>query len=242
MNLKMENTAIVHVQFGKKDIPIHIHFEDRKHLSITVHPDMRITARAPAGKSLDEVQIHLRKRASWIYRQIAHFEQYQPRTPERKYVSGETHYYLGRQYRLKIKTGRANEVKLIGRYFHVELPDKKNNGEVRRLMIAWHRIHAKILFAHRIELYRESFRVIKADEIQIIVRGMKKRWGSCSGKKTITLNTELVKAPLDCIDYVIVHEMCHLMYPKHDNGFFRMLRRILPDWERRKERLEKALL
>ena len=71
---------------------------------------------------------------------------------------------------------------------------------------------------------------------------MKSRWGSCSTKNTITLNTELVKSPLYCIDYVVVHELCHILHQKHNNGFYKTLKRILPDWEQRKERLEKAIL
>ena len=71
---------------------------------------------------------------------------------------------------------------------------------------------------------------------------MKRRWGSCGKNGTILLNTELVRAPVHCIDYVIVHELCHLRFPHHSQGFYRLLALLMPDWERRKARLEQVLI
>jgi hypothetical protein len=191
---------------------------------------------------MEEVAKYLNKRAPWISRQIKHFEKFQPLPPKRNYVSGETYYYLGRQYRLKIHKGNKPQVKLIGRFFQMELPDKNDNGKAKDLMLLWYKNHSKELFSRRIDIFMEYFQKLGARKPELKVRLMKSRWGSCSTKNIITLNTELVKAPLYCIDYVVVHELCHLLHPKHNNGFYKTLRRILPDWEQRKERLEKAML
>ncbi|MCK5863070.1 MAG: M48 family metallopeptidase [Candidatus Hydrogenedentes bacterium] len=109
-------------------------------------------------------------------------------------------------------------------------------------MIAWHGSHARQILESRLTFYLPRFYLRGAPEPQVRYRRMKKRWGSCSRNGIIMLNTELGRTPLDCIDYVVVHELCHLLHPCHNRGFFHLLKTVLPDWERRKDRLEKALL
>lgn len=117
--------------YGKQTITVLLSFHQRKSLNITVHPDQSVTARAPLDRSREEVLLYLQKRAGWIIRQQDYFDLFRPIQPERRYISGETHYYLGRQYRLKIKEGPKPQVKLIGRFFMMELPPaptKPNNS------------------------------------------------------------------------------------------------------------------
>lgn len=230
------------LKYGSKLINIRIFLKPRKRLSITVHPDMQVTAKAPDIYSLDRIKKAIEKKASWIYKQLNYFEDFQPIIPERKFISGETHYYIGRQYRLRIRKGDKTQVKLIGRFFQMELPDTNDSKKAKKLMQRWYLSHAKILLTNRILKYIQFFTELGAEMPDIHFRRMKKRWGSCSADSKILLNTELVKAPLYCIDYVIIHELCHLIYPKHNHGFYLILKRIIPDWEKRKERLEKVVL
>jgi hypothetical protein len=235
-------SAKVEICFGRRRFPVKIVWNDRKRLSVTVHPDLRITVKAPAGYELEVIRKLLEMRASWIARQLDFFERFQPLPTERKFVSGETHYYLGRQYRLRIRPGEKARVRLIGRFFEMELPDTGNREKARALMLDWYSAHAKDLLSRRLAQYVPTFERMGAVVPEVRYRRMKKRWGSCSGKGVIMLNTELVKAPTHCIDYVVVHELCHLLYPHHDRKFYHLLGRILPDWEKRKERLEKVLI
>ena len=228
--------------YGKRQFVVNVVMSDRKRLSVTVHPDLRITAKAPVGYELGIIRRRLEKRASWIVRQLDFFERYQPHSPERKFVSGETHYYLGRQYRLRIRPGKIVKVRLIGRFFEMELPDTDNGKKAKVLMLNWYSAHAKDLLSRRIVQYVPIFAKMGTMVPEVRYRRMKKRWGSCSDDGTIMLNTELVKAPIHCIDYVIIHELCHLLCPHHDRKFYHLLGRILPDWEKRKERLEKVII
>jgi len=232
----------VDIKFGCRRIPVKIVWNDRKRLSITVHPDLRITAKAPAGYEPEAIRKRLEKRAPWIARQLDFFERFQPLPTERRFVSGETHYYLGRQYRLRIRSGETARVRLRGRFFEMELPDPNKREKARALMLDWYSAHARDLLAKRLAQYLPAFVRMGASEPEVRYRRMKKRWGSCVGDGVIMLNTELVKAPIHCIDYVIVHELCHLLYPRHDRKFYRLLGRVLPDWEKRKERLEKVMV
>jgi len=232
----------VEISFGRRRFQAEIVWNDRKSLAITVHPDLRITVKAPSGFELESVRRHLRKRASWIVRQLDYFECLHPLPTERRFVSGETHYYLGRQYRLRIRPGRIERVRLLGRFFEVELPDPGRRERVKPLMLDWYLAHAKSLLPRRVSLYLPAFTRMGAAEPEVRYRRMKKRWGSCSGNGVIMLNTELVKVPIHCIDYVIVHELCHLLCPQHDRRFYNLLGLVLPDWKKRKERMEKMVI
>ena len=135
-----------------------------------------------------------------------------------------------------------NRVRLIGRYFITETTDPGNTDTVKSLMQKWYTIHAKALLTNRTDIYWPYFERLGAKTLELQFRRMQKRWGSCSPTSKVVLNTELVKAPLHSIDYVIVHELCHLIAPNHDNKFYRLLNRITPDWEKRKQRLERVEL
>ena len=104
----------------------------------------------------------------------------------------------------------------------------------------WYRIHAKEQFAKRVEAWTDWCRNRKLPAPKMKLLAMNKRWGSAKPDGTIRLNPELIKAPSACVDYVITHEICHLMHPNHGPGFWRLLGQQCPDWQRLKERLERA--
>lgn len=228
--------------YGNRTLKVRVDFSERKRLSITVHPDCRVTARAPLGTPKEKIEAKLKRRSGWIVKHLNYFEEYQPTLPPRQYISGETHYYLGRQYRLRIRKGEKPQLRLTGRYFEMEIPDTKDRDKAGKLMLEWHARHARNILESRISRFLPVFIKKGAPEPQIRYRRMKKRWGSCSPNGVVMFNTELAKAPIHSIDYVVVHELCHLLYAKHDQNFFRLLGRILPDWKKRKERLEKAMV
>jgi len=233
---------LVELNYGKTTFKIAVEFLERKRLSITVQPDLSVTAKAPLDTDRATLGKRLQKRAPWIARQLAYFEQYHPQQPERQYISGETHYYLGRQYRLRIRIGSKSKVRLIGRYFEVEAPKTDDHKYIRKLMHKWYSDHAKQLINKRLKEWLPVFERWQIDEPEIRFSRMRKRWGSLTPGSAILFNTELVKAPVQCVDYVIVHELCHLIYPKHDSRYYCLLERIMPDWKQRKERLERVSL
>jgi len=225
-------------------IPYLVRFRRRKDLAIHVHPDRRVTVDAPEGTTIDQVATRVARRADWIVKQRRFFEKFQPLPPDPTYVSGETHRYLGRQYRLKVVTAdRSSEgVKLIGRFFWVHvLPDEDGN-RVQTLLESWYRQRARDIFGRRLQICSDSSKSLGVSPQAIKVRKMVRRWGSCTRTGTILLNPALVKTPVTCIDYVVMHELCHLKEPNHGPGFFRLLSRFMPDWESRKERLESLVL
>jgi len=157
--------------------------------------------------------------------------------PEREYVSGETHYYLGRQYRLRIRKGKEKLVKLKGKFFF-QTHEPEDRERIKLMMMQWYADHAKALLDQRVLMYMKKILGTEFETQEIQYRFLKRRWGSYSSKGMISFNIELVKTHIDCIDYVIIHELCHLVHPNHDKGFYRLMEAIIPDWRNRKERLE----
>lgn len=230
------------VFFGKQSIPFFLEFRDRERLAISVHPDRTVSVVAPTGRSVEEVLSKVQRRAGWIVKQRMHFDQFHPLTPPRRFVSGETHLYLGRQYRLKVIESEESVVKLVGRFLLVQSPVCDDAGGVSQLLDGWYLEHARKVFGRRLEVCLEATRSLALPMPEVVVRKMSKRWGSCTKGGRILLNTELVKTPLHCVDYVIMHELCHLRFHDHSPKFYRLLSRCMPEWERRKQRLESFVL
>jgi predicted metal-dependent hydrolase len=192
---------------------------------------------------LEAIEERLRKRAAWIIRQQRYFAQFQPRTPERRYVAGETHLYLGRQYRLKIVPDEREMVKLVRGFIFVHATSRANgSGRVRELLEDWYRSRARVKFPERIKACLKAFPTPEEFRPKgLIIRKFRRRWGSMSPSGRLLLNLRLIQAPIDAVDYVITHELCHIAEPHHGPAFLDLLSRVMPDWERRKSRLERVL-
>jgi predicted metal-dependent hydrolase len=212
----------------------------RRTLGVEVHPDGRVVVRAPSTCSADVVATRVRRRAPWILRQLADFSRYTPRTPARRYVSGETHMYLGRQYRLKLMVADRSGVALTRGQLAVRMPGEPDSGRARVLLQRWFMERSHTIFGEVLDVVLSRFPGISHP--RLIVRSMQSRWGSLSPMGTMTLNPRLVCAPRSCIEYVVAHELCHFRQRDHNARFFRLLGQVMPDWQARKQRLESALL
>lgn len=226
------------VNFGSQDIRFKLQYSTRKTLGISVLPDLSVIVTAPNESNFGRVKELVKKRAAWILKQQAKFSEYLPGQPTRKYVSGETHLYLGRQYRLKVAEGTPETVKLKGRYIHITVTEKRGGEAVEMLLDGWYQERAKKYFEQKLVKCFDKFRRYEIEIPSIRLRRMSKRWGTCSAKGGIHLNPDLVKFPSSCVEYVIVHELCHLIEASHNRNFYQLLQRMMPDWERRKSRLE----
>lgn len=240
MSEALNCTAVV--AYGSLQIPVSVEFRSRKRLTISVHPDGLVTAFAPVGCSLEQVVARLDRRSSWIARQLRHFEAYQPLLGATRFISGETHLYLGRQYRLRVIPAGDERVKLRGRYLNVYVRKPREVSCVRAAVERWYGVHSEPIYRDRLRRCLESTPSPRRSEPTLRIRKMNGRWGSCSKAGTITLSTELIKAPLHCLEYVITHEVCHLIIHNHSPAFFRLLSRCMPDWEKRKQRLDAVVL
>lgn len=226
------------IQFGSKKIDFRLEFSNRKSLGITVTPDLYVLIKAPAGTPVEKIKEKLRKKAPWIIRQQSFFLSFHPKTTPRKFIGGETHLYLGRQYRLKIMPGKVEAVKLKGQFIEVVTKDR---SRVKLLVNSWYLQNAKIKLELIAKPLIDKFKKHKVEPSSVMLRDMPTRWGSCTAKGKIILNPELIKAPKGCIEYVIIHELCHLIHRDHTQKFIDLQTKELKDWEKWKMKLEKLL-
>jgi predicted metal-dependent hydrolase len=226
------------IQFGSKQIDFRLEYSNRKSLSITITPDLKVWVKAPINATLAKVKEKIRRKAPWIIRQQSFFLTFHPKTPARKFIGGETHFYLGRQYRLKIIQSNIESVQLKGGFIEVTT---NNKTKVKQLVNDWYLQNAKLKFHSIAQPLINKFKKYKVEPTSLVLRVMQTRWGSCTPKGKIILNPELIKAPKGCIEYVILHELCHLIYHDHTQKFIDLQMKEMPDWEKWKMKLEKML-
>jgi predicted metal-dependent hydrolase len=234
----MKLTEIHRVPYGSKNISFALEYSPRKTLAIEVHPDTSILVKAPADATIESIESKIIHRAAWIARQQRQFAKYAPPLSAPECVSGEGYRYLGRQYRLKLMESQSENIRLWQGRLEVSTPTPRDRERVENEISNWFRDRATIVFNER---YKDCTELVSAYGIEHAIgfelRAMSKRWGSCTPNGKIFLNPLLVSAPKDCIDYVIIHELCHLRFPNHSPNFYKLLASILPDWNSRKNYL-----
>ncbi|MCB4763697.1 MAG: M48 family metallopeptidase [Sulfurovum sp.] len=206
-----------------------------KHIHLKVKPSGEVILTAPMDSNKREIEYVLQKRAGWIDKKIAFFDTHRD-VVEKEYVSGENFKYLGRNYRLKVIGSQEEKVKLQRGYLQVFTKETANIERKKKLLQAWYRQKAQIYFSKAIEKYKP---IVKQEIETVRIREMKTRWGSCNPSKGyINLNLKLIEKPTECIEYVVFHELAHLVYADHSMEFYNYLSLFMPDWKKRKERLE----
>ena len=222
-----------------------IHFSLRRQVSRTVQrvaihvePDGRVVVDAPDVAALADVMTAVKKRARWICQHVSAAKARLAHLIPRDYVSGESLHYLGRRYRLKVnvQAGAVVEARMRGAFIVVTAPVHAS-ATIRSALDAWYRQRARELFADRLASVAAPLRWVKQlppTRLQF----MTVQWGSCSPSGRITLNPLLEKAPRECIDYVLLHELCHLLHHNHSPKFYRALDRHMPNWRAVKDKLD----
>jgi predicted metal-dependent hydrolase len=235
----MTNLPSIHtLQYGTTTIEYTLIYADRETLAIHVHPDTTVAVEAPFESKFPEIEKRVRKRAAWIVKQQRSFRRFSVEFPPRKYVSGETHRYLGRQYRLRvIEDDIPIEVVRMDRGIITLFVSSKTPAHVQKVLESWLRERAHTIFTEQVEKWIPRFERFDVETPQVVIRNMKSRWGSCTAQGKITLNFKLIQVPKKLIDYVIVHELCHTVVHAHNAEFYALLSRIMPDWEERREKL-----
>ena len=182
------------------------------------------------------------QRGAWIVAQQRRFAELPPPQGERAFVSGERCRYLGELYRLKVLEAQAEGVRLEQGQLVVGVRDPKDARKVQALLRGWYRGRAQRVFYERLERCRRQVAAFGIDHPGgFTLRRMKRRWGSCSRDGRILLNTQLVGAPVACIDYVIIHELCHVVQHNHSGAFYHLLGTCLPDWRERQALFRQSL-
>jgi len=212
---------------------------------IKVHPDQRVVATVPHDATDDSIQEAMLKRSRWIWQNIGEFAKQKNYVLPKRYISGETQFYLGRRYVLKvlIDSDQVSNVKLSRGKLNVTLKHEieQDNDDravkVKPLIDKWYQRKAKAIFQERLnKMLPKATWVTGIPSFRVMA--MKKQWGSCSAKGNLMLNPHLIKASKECIDYVILHELCHIEEHNHSEKFWRLLTQVMPNWKQIKSTLD----
>lgn len=208
-----------------------------KHLHLAVYPpNGRVRVAAPLRLNDEAVRLAVISRLAWIKRQQAKFEG-QERQSAREYVSGESHYFQGRRYRLNVVYHDGLPHVTIRTNTRLDLIVRLGSdlAQRERVMLAWYRQQLKLLIPPLIAKWESILGVHVAEWG---VKHMKTKWGTCNIQaRRIWLNLELIKKPAICLEYVVVHEMVHLLERKHNDRFATLMDQAMPQWQLRREEL-----
>lgn len=228
------------LQYGDTRIAYRVFFvpSKRQRIAIHVHPDGTVQVDAPAQTSLAEIKQAVGRRAHWLSGQIERVKRQNAHVLPREYVSGESHLYLGKRYLLKVRQTHSEPPGVKLRYRQLQVFCSQAHPDiVKALLRHWYRSHAHDLFDKRLNSFCRELPWVKQKPSWKLLK-MKKQWGSCSPQGNLLLNPDLIKAPTDCIDYVLLHELCHLKQHNHGQAFYRLLNNHMPSWESVKCRLD----
>jgi predicted metal-dependent hydrolase len=230
-----------HVIYGNEEIAFHLRRQPLRNVSriaIHVEPNGHVQVDAPSNATLADVLAAVKQRSRWISQHVTAAKARLEHVLPREYVSGESMHYLGRRYCLKVMVDPATfvEARLRGAFIVVSVPAYQPYL-IKSALSTWYRQRARDVFAKRLPVIAEPLSWVR-DLPPMRLQFMKRQWGSCSPSGRITLNPWLVSAPREAIDYVLLHEVCHMKHHNHSRAFYSTLDKHMPGWRKVKERLD----
>ena len=231
MNSKQTKRLIV--KYHEQEISFDIEYRNRRTMAIHIEPPDRVSVYAPMGIPEDIIKERVRLKGRWILNKLIQLKDMVPENPNIVFADGQSFLFLGKKYPLKIlKNGRKRpKVFFSDDKFYLEL-DESDHIKMRKAMGKWYRNKADRIIDDRVGIYID---IIGRAPQDIKVKEQKKRWGSCTAKGKLYFNWRIIMAPPAIIDYVVVHEMCHLIHLNHSKYFWQEVGSVLPDYKKRRK-------
>ena len=233
---------VVHCEDG--DIPYLLTRKSVKNVNLRIKPEGEVLVSANNSVPTDFIDAFIEKKQRYIFSVLSRYEEKKKlfQAVPKRYVSGESYDLLGKSLRLKVEANKEENVYTDGVYIFLKVKDKDDFRHKEIMMSKWLKQYQTTVFE---ELLQEKYLLFEKYGVTfptLKIRNMTSRWGSCQPKKgIITLNSKLIEAPRNCIEYVILHELVHFIHPKHSRQFWDFVAMMMPDWKERKEELEKTI-
>jgi len=217
----------------------------RRTISISINQRAEVIVSAPTFAREDVILNFINEKSRWIVKRLNEAEERNVFVENKKFNHGERFLFLGHKYEMEIvlKLGKRSILKFNGKKWTVNVPcqlsEEEKQGEIQRKLIGWYRLQAKEILGGRIFHYS---RLLGVEPLKIAVRTQKRIWGNCDySSKTIHINWQVIMSPLAVLDYIVVHELCHLIVPNHSKRFWKKVEEIFPDYNKRKRWLKDHL-
>lgn len=227
------------IKIGNTLIEYGIVRTNRKTVGINIDLEEGVVVRSPKKINDEKIEEIVKKKSDWILKKLEKLGEIKDKPAPKEFMSGEKLPYIGRRYRLKVKKDediKKAKVKLYQGKFIVKvnpnLKDNKRRETIRDEFISWYREHAVHKINERVDKYKDK---VGVEPNKVKVKKQKKRWGSCSSKGNLNFNWKLIMAPMSIIDYLVVHELTHLLHSNHSRDFWETVETIIPDYEQKQE-------
>lgn len=233
------------VESNGEKIYFYIQRKNVKNINLKVSMDKKVTISIPMKMSLDKAKDFIKRKSDWIKKQQDYYDDIVEQKENLTFETGETIYLLGKQYILHITKYYKNNIYINNNYIEVNIKEKflKNKDYIRKIYEKWLKNYALGIIE---ELVKKYYKILKKYDIRmpkIEIRKMKTRWGSCiPTSNKIIFNLNLIKAPICCIEYVVLHELSHFQYKNHSKNFYNFITIFMPDWKERKKILDEEFM
>lgn len=231
--------------YGGKQYNFYIIKKDIKNINMKVNKNKEIIISAPKKVKEEYIKELVIKKINWIRKQLNFYDNLMPINESLTFESGETIYLLGRQYRIKLLPQKNNKIYIKDRYLYIEVKEKyeTNKKYIEKIYNTWLKQYANNTIKELVEVYQKKLRKYEIPMPNIELKKMKTKWGSCipSNKKVI-FNTNIIKTPIYCIEYVVLHELSHFKYMNHSKEFYNFITIFMPDWKERKKVLDEKYI
>ncbi len=240
-----KNTCIFHklgsdkmnIKYGTQTIEFTVEYRNRKTYEIGIKPPDTIKVKVPKHATEDQIKKIVMSKAKWIIKKLLYFKEIDYRKPVKEYINGESFLYCGTDYLLQIidDSSVKKPITKIEQEKFIVYTNTRDQEKIKTSMKEWYKNKTFEKVVERIEYFQRYFNVkpntIKAKE-------QKKRWASCSSKRNLMFNWRCIMAPVWVLDYIVVHEMCHMVHMNHSKDFWCLVEKIIPDYKKRKEWLK----
>lgn len=227
------------VTFDDITISYTLNRKNVKNLNLRIRPDASVAVSAPLAISSEDADVFIIRKKNYILKALGEIKNCSDEFSQRQYISGEGFRLEGKNLRLKVISAEKNCIDTDGVFLTLHVKNRYSTSEKEKMVRKFYTETTDAVMNDILSKLYEIFRKYNIPKPTLKFRTMKTRWGSCSiSENAITLNSRLIEAPRNCIEYVVMHELCHMIHPNHSRRFYSFLTMQMPDWKERKQTLD----
>lgn len=224
-----------------EDLEYRVVYSRRRTIGISIHPDSTVFVRVPYLTSMKTITRIVNEKYDWAIKHRDNYRNLDNNNLKRSYTDGETHLFRGKESVLKIERSERLYVRFQDSIIEIGIDKNYSHETIRKILYAGYKTEAGKHFPELMKKVLSDHQNQGFNPTSLVIRTMKRRWGSCSNKGVITLSTELIKLSDLYIEYVILHELCHLKHHNHGPNFYNLLSQVFPEWKRVRKELRRYI-